>query len=299
MQRRRHRYAFPIMLPSGVRLPLLTLGRGVLSVIAATVAAFWVAICAAAPEFIWQGMRLALNHVSQTDVLAALLIGLVLAFFVEPLMERLWHLLSQSPHQHDDRQRDALFIAGLSLAFALVSICLHDAMTALISDGGTEHATGFAGLGLVLALTTAWAIVPFTITLAWLSARVRWIAVPIGITAASSSCIAGWAFAWSVQAIATTMVPCLAILVLGYRRIAHAPPERILARATSSVASVAVIWLLFAQLLDLTLGLFRLERFALYDSVGFWVDVRFYAGWMLGLVLAPSPHRPPGRVVQR
>ena len=102
------------------------------------ITSFWVAICAAAPEFIWQGLSLALGHLNRTEVLAALLVGLVLAFFVEPVMERIRHLLSRPPHvQHIEfRMHGALFTAGLSIAFALTSICLHEAMNAFVSDRG-------------------------------------------------------------------------------------------------------------------------------------------------------------------
>ena len=102
---------------------------------AVVMAAVWVSICAAAPEFLWQGLRLALGHVSRTELLAALLIGVVLAFFIEPLMERLRALLSRADHPHapPDRLHDALFTAGLSLAFALTSVFLHEAMTAFVN----------------------------------------------------------------------------------------------------------------------------------------------------------------------
>jgi hypothetical protein len=53
----------------------------------ALIAAFWVAICAAAPAFIWQGLWLAWHHVTRTELLSALLVGFVFAFFVEPLMD--------------------------------------------------------------------------------------------------------------------------------------------------------------------------------------------------------------------
>jgi hypothetical protein len=36
--------------------------------------------------------------------------------------------------------------------------------------------------------------------------------------------------------------------------------------------------------------LLGLARFDLYDPPSFWVDARFYLGWTLGLLLAPTPH---------
>jgi hypothetical protein len=55
----------------------------------ALIVAFWVAICAAAPEVIWQGLRIAAGHLTRADLLSALLLGLILAFFVEPLLRRI------------------------------------------------------------------------------------------------------------------------------------------------------------------------------------------------------------------
>lgn len=51
--------------------------------------ALWVAVCAAAPEFLWQGLFSLFGYFSFTDAAAALLIGAILAFFVEPVLERL------------------------------------------------------------------------------------------------------------------------------------------------------------------------------------------------------------------
>jgi hypothetical protein len=61
------------------------------TVISALALALWIAICAAAPESIWQGRWIVAAHLSRADLLSVL-IGLVLAFFVEPLMERARHL---------------------------------------------------------------------------------------------------------------------------------------------------------------------------------------------------------------
>ena len=51
--------------------------------------AIWVAVCAAAPELIWQGLLLIAHHFTLLNLYAIILIGLILAFFVEPLMERI------------------------------------------------------------------------------------------------------------------------------------------------------------------------------------------------------------------
>src|ERR1700691_719423 len=65
----------------------------------ALAAALWIAICGAAPEFIWRGLRIALAHPSWTELFSALLIGLILAFFVAPIMERMRDLVRPSPQE--------------------------------------------------------------------------------------------------------------------------------------------------------------------------------------------------------
>jgi hypothetical protein len=261
----------------------------------ALIVAAWIAICGAAPEFIWQGLRIALSHPSWADLASALLIGLVLAFFVEPAIESIRVALHRTPHDGstDSRRRNALFTAGLGLAFALTSVCLHDAMTSFVSGRSAEHAGADSGLAAGVMLVTAWSIVPFAVALAWLSMRQGWFAIPMGIIAGASSCLAGWLFVWSTQAVITTTIPCLAILALGYRQLLRHPGRRGLTHCAHGVALVAAVWLAIALLADAVLAFSHFDRFGLYNASRFWMDVRFYLGWTLGLMLVPSPYGQP------
>jgi hypothetical protein len=254
----------------------------------AVITSVWVAVCAAAPEFIWQGLGVVFAQVNLADLLSALLIGLILAFFVEPLMERMRDLLQRRQHKPSAHRRpgNALFAASLGLAFALASICLHDAMTAFVSGRGMESPEHQAGLTAGIALTFAWAMGPFAVTLAWLSVRHRRLAVPLTIVAGISPCITGWLFSWSQHAVITTTVPGLAILGFGYRQVRRGD----FPRCAGTVACVAAIWLAIALLFDATLGFFHVQQLKLYDASRFWTDARFYFGWMLGLMLVPSPN---------
>jgi hypothetical protein len=263
--------------------------------IAAVIAALWISICAAAPEIIWQGFRLALSHVNRRDLLAALLIGLVLAFFVEPVMEFIRAQLARARHlPHPDRRsHDALFTASLGLAFALTSISLHEAMTTFLSAGRSAHPGSDMGLLAGVELTVAWAVTPFAVTIAWLAVRPRWLAVPTGIFAAASSWFVAWLFVWPVQTVISSTIPCLGILALGYRHMMRSPGPHVLARCARSVAFVGTIWLVVALIFDTTVALLHQERLALYDAPSFWMDVRYYLGWTVGLALAPSPYRRP------
>jgi hypothetical protein len=50
--------------------------------------ATWVSVCAAAPEFIWQGSLVLFGHFSLQTVWSIALIGLILTVFVESILER-------------------------------------------------------------------------------------------------------------------------------------------------------------------------------------------------------------------
>jgi hypothetical protein len=262
------------------------------AVASALISALSIAICAAAPEFIWQGLWIALDHFSWADLVSALLIGVILAFFVDPLMGRLQDLLHRTRSQNDAHgpQHDPLFRVSVSLAFALASVCVHDAMSAFASDRAAGHAGAPAGLAAAIELTVASAIVPFAITLAWLSVRNRWLALPMGIIGGASSGVAGWLFSWSAQEVFVSTICCLLILGLGYRQAIRGPSRDIYTRCARSVALVAAIGLTTALLLDTALRFLNINQFRLYSPFLFWVDIRFYLGWTIGLLLAPSPY---------
>ena len=225
--------------PTAAGRLLSRVGRGTLAGTAIVISAFWVSICAAAPEFIWQGLHLAVGHLNRTELLGALLIGIVLAFFVEPVMEHIRVLLSRPRHQQrsDHQPSNALFAASLALAFALTSVCLHEAMTAFVSERGGAPAAPDAGLAAGIELTVAWAIVPFAVTIAWLTVRPRWLAVPTGGFAIAASYLTGWLFNWPLQSVITTTIPCLVILAMGYRHmLGHQASARLRAVRAASHA---------------------------------------------------------------
>ena len=166
-------------------------------------------MCTAAPEIIWQGSRIALNHIDREDLQSALLIGVFLAFFVEPVMDRVRHVLAPARHEEavDPKARNPLLIAGMALAFALASVSLHDAMTAFVSPHGAEHMDQDFGTAAGIRITIEWAMVPFCVTLAWLSAGRRWLALAMGILAALSPLAVGWLFHWAARDVITTALP--------------------------------------------------------------------------------------------
>ena len=95
-------------------------------------------------------------------------------------------------------------------------------------------------------------------------------------------------FGWPTKVIFDTIVPCSTILALGYRSVARAPDERAFARCARVVALVGAVWLGAVVLIDAALISFRLSPLKLYTASEVFADMRFYLGWMLGLLLAPS-----------
>ncbi len=266
------------LLPASNIAPVFVTGVSVV------IASLWVAICAAAPEFIWRGLKIAFSAPILTWLPSALLVGMILAFFVEPMMQYLRDFLVNRTGDRPVRKRtsNALFTASLAFVFAIVSICLHDALIAFVKHSG--HSDQNAGLLAAFTLVAAWAIGPFAITIAWLGAACRWLAIPLGIGAASTPLIAEWLFSWPVDAVISAAVPSLAILCLGYRRGVLESPGR----GARLVLAVCAVWLATIFLIQAATKVLHVQPFHLYDASDFWMDVRFYIGWALGLLLAPQ-----------
>jgi hypothetical protein len=248
---------------------------------AAVIGAIAVAICSAAPEFIWQGLKLVVAHMSSATVIAAILVAAILVFFVEPVLEylRFW-LGGQNPSHGAPRHLAVAAAAGIFIA--LMSVGLHDAMLAFTTAGEQD---GEAGIQRAVNVTISWGAVPFAVMLAWQAAAHRILAIPLGILAAASSFIAGWYFAWGLDTTLTTAIPCLAIQFFGYRRALEPHREATYAHYAPTLAAAAVVWLVAAFVYDAGVRQFGLGWPTLYDPTDYAIDARFYAGWFLGLIL--------------
>jgi hypothetical protein len=257
------------------------------------IAALWVSTCAVAPEFIWQGLRSAYEHPDWSDFLSALLIGLILAFFVEPAMDRIRDLLPrvQTTSAVHDRHHNLFFAAALSLAFALTSVGLHDALTAFIKGHGEVGDGVGAAAGLSLAIE--WAIVPFFITLSWQWAHPLRSLFVVGAVALGSPIFAGVIFGWPARIVFDNLVPCLFILTFGHRSLMQQAETEGFFRCARVVAVVGTIWILSALLIDVLLRSLFAVSFQLYNISEVFSDMRFYLGWALGLLLTPS-HKSEG-----
>ncbi|AQH03621.1 hypothetical protein A9R05_31840 (plasmid) [Burkholderia sp. KK1] len=246
--------------------------------------ALWVAVCSAAPEFLWQGLFSLFGHFSLTDAAAALFIGAILAFFVEPVLERLRSLGDASAHA----RKSPAFAACEALTFAVVAVCVHEAITVYVA---ASHANEQASENLAKAVATAlqWAITPFFITIAWIAARApSWIAWPVAALAVIAGLVAGIVFDWQTRVLVTSAIPSICVLIAGcviVREQWNASTFRRCARATGVIA---LAWLVLTGALQLVLWLAHVQAFRIYERSEFWSDLRFYIGWVTGLLVAPS-----------
>ncbi|MDR5856357.1 hypothetical protein P9239_22005 [Caballeronia sp. LZ062] len=259
--------------------------------------ALWVAVCAASPEFLWQGLISLFGHFSLTDAAAALLIGAILAFFVDPVLERLRALGEDSTHARPGKS--PAFAACEALSFAVVAVCVHEAITVYVA---ASHANAQASENLAKAVAQAlqWAAMPFAITLAWLAARgPRRTAWPAAVLAVVTGYLCGRLFEWEGRVIATTLIPSALILIAGCAIVREQWDPSTFHRCARATAVVALTWLAVTGALQLALWLAHVQSFRIYTSAEFWSDLRFYIGWVTGLVVAPGlvapihPHARP------
>jgi hypothetical protein len=249
--------------------------------------ATWVSICAVAPEFIWHGLVIAASHFSVTQAWSALFIGMLLAFFVEPLIERAkagtWR------HERENAAHIA-YAAVLSLLFGVVAVGIHEAVTVYLTHEGMEDQDRRRALIAALGLILEWATIPLIVTVSWFVAHDGW---RTALLAASVACLwtvaTGFVFGWPSLNIVTTAVPCCVIAAAGCLAAAHRWDEGTFTRLAAIVAVVATIWLGFAALAAPVFRLIGWAEPTLYTWHDFREDARFYLGWAIGLAVAPNP----------
>lgn len=246
--------------------------------------ALWVAVCAAAPEFLWQGLFSLLGHFSLTDAAAALFIGAILAFFVEPLLERVRGLGGHAEHA----QKSPAFAACEALSFAVVAVCVHEAITVYVA---ASHSNEQASENLAKAVGQAlqWAAIPFAITIAWLAARgPSWIAWPVAGAAVVAGYVTGAVSGWQTHVLVTSVIPALLILLSGCFIVREQWDADTFRRCARATAVIALAWLIVTGAIQSVLWLANVESVRLYDRTEFFSDLRFYIGWVTGLVVAPG-----------
>ncbi|MCX4159651.1 MULTISPECIES: hypothetical protein [Paraburkholderia] len=245
--------------------------------------ALWVSVCSAAPEFLWQGLLSLCDHFTLLTAASALLVGSILAFFVEPVLEYFRSLSFQSVHA----DKSPAFAACTALAFAVVAVCVHEAITVYV-DASPANQRADESLVRAVSQVIQWAAVPFAITTAWLAARSNsWISWPLAILPLLITYVTGRGFGWSSRDIITTAIPCTLILTGGYICVRQQWDHLTFRRCAFVTTGIALAWLALAGALQLGLWLSNVRAFSVYDWTDYGIDFRFYFGWVVGLCVAP------------
>jgi hypothetical protein len=253
----------------------------------AVVFAFWVSVCAAAPEFIWRGLVALAGHLAWRDVYSAILIAVLLSFFVEPIMERLRTRRWKLEHRN---AKTSICTAAIALVFGIAVVSVHEAMNAYL--GGAEAADHEKQANLVAAIEQVreWALIPFAVTVAWFGARAGGRgAVFAGILAGAWVVAVGLHYAWAWRDIVMTSIPCFAIIALGTGFVARRWNDETFLHLALLTAAVAVCWFALAWLAQGWAWLSCATGLHIYGWDQLWEDFRFYLGWSLGLAVAPNP----------
>lgn len=250
--------------------------------------AVWVSVCAAAPEFIWQGLLSLIGHFSRQNLYAIVLIGLILTVFVEPILERAREGRWTSEHRNT---RSLLFTAPIAFTFGIIAVGLHECMTAFLGAG---HGPPDEGVADAVRLILEWAFIPLAVTLAWFGAR---LPGRLSLLAAAAAALwilgIGWYYGWPAHDIIMTCLPSIAIIPLGQRYIRRNWRQTTFRNLALGLAGFMAAWQLLALLVQAVLRMagvtsapFYAPFYALTDLGD---DFRFYLGWAIGLVLAPNP----------
>jgi len=249
--------------------------------------AFWVSICAAAPEFIWQGLILLGGHLTLFNLYSVILIGLVLAFFVEPVLQRIrsrrWDVDEHGGH-------GVLPSVVLALAFGVTAVAVHECMNAYV--GGNEHLQSQRqeSLGRAVELILQWALVPFVVTLAWFGSRrgrsFGWYGAALAFLWAVA---VGWYYEWGWRGTVMSALLCGLITVFGVLRIAHDWSHDTFRKLAFGTGLVVLGFVSVGVLVQVCLNLAGVTSWHAYTFGELFEDLRFYLGWVLGLVVAPNP----------
>jgi hypothetical protein len=249
--------------------------------------AVWVSVCAAAPEFIWQGLLELIGHFSLETALSIVLVGLILAVFIEPILVRArvgrWHPEHRS-------KRSLLFTAPIAFVFGVVAVGLHECMTAYLGAAGEGHGAGREGMIRAAGLILEWACIPLAVTMAWFGARLdgrgKYVAAAV---AAVWVVAAGLLYGWPAPGIYMTFIPCLALIPMGQIYVLRGWHENTFQNLAIGLAGGTGLFLLATLVLQSALPWLGFAEVRLYAPGDFGESFRFYLGWALGLALAPNP----------
>jgi len=249
--------------------------------------ALWVSICAAAPEFIWQGLLQLGGHVTVFNLYTVVVVGLILAFFVEPILHR---IRNRRWDAGEHAGRGILPTVALALAFGVAAVAVHECLNAYVGTGAPHPAQRQEGLRRAVDLILQWALVPFVVTLAWFGARrgrpVRWYGAALAVLWAGA---VGWHYGWGWRSTVMSALACALITVFGIRRLAGDWSPDTFRKLAFGTGLVVLGFVSAALVVQGILRLAGVTAWHVYTFGDLCEDLRFYLGWVLGLLIAPNP----------
>jgi len=256
-------------------------------VFACIVFALWVSISAATPEILWEGFLVMRGHFKASEIYSVVFIGIILAFSVDPVMERLRDSDWELEHRN---ARDLLYTTLISLVFAMAAVCIHEAMSAYLGDEHAEDQAKHVYVFKAIEQVREWASIPFAVTIAWFVAPLnRWISVLAAVLACLWILAVGVSYGWEWRVLVSAAVPSCTVAALGCRFVSSHWDDKTFPALAGLTASVACCWFVLAWLAPACVRLLGIADLHLYTWTAFFEDVRFFLGWAVGLVVAPNP----------
>ena len=212
---------------------------------------------------------------------------MLLAFFVEPILERVRQGTWNPAHTARGGPLRAMAVA---LLFGFLAVCIHEALNAWFNVVQAPDARQ-AHVVVAVSQVMEWALVPLITMLALFATRLGRIA---GILAGAASCAGtvavGIAYGWNAPEIVVTSVPSCVFVLTGEVYVSRHWDETTFNRLSLLLAGIAAIWLVLVGALQLGLELGKVQTWMLaYDWDSFRADILFFAGWALGISIAPNP----------
>ncbi|NEU13986.1 hypothetical protein G3T14_17890 [Methylobacterium sp. BTF04] len=247
----------------------------------------WVGICAAVPEIIWQGGKLLLDHGEIEEFLiSALLVGMMLAFFVEPLTERI-KARSWSAHHH--AQGWTFVTILVAILFGMVTVCIHQCIDTLLHNKSTSSLQETTGLHEAIRIVVQWAFIPTIFTIVWfIGLKNRRLGnLLIFFASILVMLVTKLGFQWHIyNAASSTIVGALASLLVinfaSWGRFFYASGNYHLSISAGFCFGLCTLIIMFINYYVIKID---------YDGLDYGEDARFYLGWALGLSFLPDLYR--------
>ena len=99
----------------------------------------------------------------------------------------------------------------------------------------------------------------------------------------------GWLYAWSTRDIIMVAIPVLMVMVLGFNYVVGEWTHHTFRQLAIGTALLFAGFILCALAVQGLLWLCGVRSWHIYTLAEFFEDFRFYAGWSLGIAIAPNP----------